>query len=210
MCECMVYMFVHIVHVHVHTYMCTQMCAHTHMSIVYTDVQTHICMCTVHVCVCVHCAHMHRLYIPPEVYMIYDICVYMCMCVHVQCDHTCGYTYIILLACIPALIPVHAHMYRYIHRFLCGCCLKSEIRFQYSYHNYSEMSCIAEEDIINTLQSLNMVKYWKGQHVICIMPKAVEEHVRSAQYHRPIDILMIDTEYLSNLRKPNSIANTNC
>ena len=31
-----------------------------------------------------------------------------------------------------------------------------------SYDNYSEMSCIAEEDIINTLQSLNMVKYWKG------------------------------------------------
>ena len=59
---------------------------------------------------------------------------------------------------------------------------------------YSEMSCIAEEDIINTLQSLNMVKYWKGQHVICITPKAVEEHLRSAQYRRPI--LMVDTEYL--------------
>ena len=39
------------------------------------------------------------------------------------------------------------------------------------------MSCIAEEDIINTLQSLNIVKYWKGQHVICITPKAVEEHL---------------------------------
>lgn len=56
------------------------------------------------------------------------------------------------------------------------------------------MSSIAEEDIIGTLQSLNMVKYWKGQHVICITPKAVEEHLRSAQYRRPI--LMVDTEYL--------------
>ena len=63
-----------------------------------------------------------------------------------------------------------------------------------SYDNYSEMSCIAEEDIINTLQSLNMLKYWKGQHVICITPKAVEEHLRSSQYRRPI--LMVDTEYL--------------
>ena len=63
-----------------------------------------------------------------------------------------------------------------------------------SYDNYSEMSCIAEEDIINTLQSLNMVKYWKGQHVICITPKAVEEHLRSSQYRRLI--LMVDTEYL--------------
>ena len=73
----------------------------------------------------------------------------------------------------------------YLQLLLCNC---------NSYDNYSEMSCIAEEDIINTLQSLNMIKYWKGQHVICITPKAVEEHLMSAQYRRPI--LMVDTEYL--------------
>ena len=49
----------------------------------------------------------------------------------------------------------------------------------------SEMTSITQHDIISTLQTLNMVKYWKGQHVICVTPKLVEEHIRSAQYKRP-------------------------
>ena len=32
---------------------------------------------------------------------------------------------------------------------------------------------------------MNMVKYWKGQHVICVTPKIVEEHIRSSQFKRP-------------------------
>uniref|UniRef100_A0A667X3D4 Histone acetyltransferase n=1 Tax=Myripristis murdjan TaxID=586833 RepID=A0A667X3D4_9TELE len=50
---------------------------------------------------------------------------------------------------------------------------------------YSQMTSITQSDIISTLQSLNMVKYWKGQHVICVTPKLVEEHLKSAQYKRP-------------------------
>ena len=49
----------------------------------------------------------------------------------------------------------------------------------------SIMTSITQNDIISTLQSLNMVKYWKGQHVICVTPKLVEEHLKSAQYKRP-------------------------
>ncbi|KAI1292005.1 Histone acetyltransferase KAT8 [Halotydeus destructor] len=49
----------------------------------------------------------------------------------------------------------------------------------------SQMTSITQNDIIGTLQSLNMVKYWKGQHVICVTPKLVEEHLKSAQYKRP-------------------------
>lgn len=49
----------------------------------------------------------------------------------------------------------------------------------------SLMTSITQFDIINTLQSLNMVKYWKGQHVICVTPKLVEEHLKSAQYKKP-------------------------
>ncbi|MEE6527033.1 hypothetical protein FKM82_028075 [Ascaphus truei] len=47
------------------------------------------------------------------------------------------------------------------------------------------MTSITQNDIIGTLQSLNMVKYWKGQHVICVTPKLVEEHLKSAQYKKP-------------------------
>ena len=35
------------------------------------------------------------------------------------------------------------------------------------------MTSITQGDIISTLQSLNLVKYWKGQHVICVTPKLV-------------------------------------
>lgn len=49
----------------------------------------------------------------------------------------------------------------------------------------SQMTSITQTDIISTLQSMNMVKYWKGQHVICVTPKLVEEHFRASQFKRP-------------------------
>uniref|UniRef100_A0A8D8WIN1 Histone acetyltransferase n=1 Tax=Cacopsylla melanoneura TaxID=428564 RepID=A0A8D8WIN1_9HEMI len=58
----------------------------------------------------------------------------------------------------------------------------------------SEMTSIAQTDIISTLQAMNMVKYWKGQHVICVTPKIVDEHVQSTQYKRPR--LQVDPTYL--------------
>ncbi|XP_022106004.1 histone acetyltransferase KAT8-like [Acanthaster planci] len=63
-----------------------------------------------------------------------------------------------------------------------------------SIRDLSNMTSIAQNDIITTLQSLNMVKYWKGQHVICVTPKLVEEHLKSAQYKRPR--LTVDTSCL--------------
>lgn len=56
------------------------------------------------------------------------------------------------------------------------------------------MTSITQSDIIGTLQSLNMIKYWKGQHVICVTPKLVEEHLKSAEYKKPR--LIVDTECL--------------
>lgn len=54
-----------------------------------------------------------------------------------------------------------------------------------SIKDLSSMTSIAQNDIISTLQSLNMVKYWKGQHVICVTPKLVEEHLRTSQWKKP-------------------------
>ena len=34
-----------------------------------------------------------------------------------------------------------------------------------------------QEDIVNTLAALNMVKFWKGQHVIVVAPHLVEEQL---------------------------------
>ncbi|XP_065061787.1 histone acetyltransferase KAT8-like isoform X2 [Rhopilema esculentum] len=54
-----------------------------------------------------------------------------------------------------------------------------------SIKDLSTQTSITQDDIISTLQTLNMVKYWKGQHVIIVTPRLVEEHLNSAQYKRP-------------------------
>ncbi|EGG24338.1 HAM group protein [Cavenderia fasciculata] len=43
----------------------------------------------------------------------------------------------------------------------------------------SNMTSIRTEDIISTLQSLNLIRYWKGQHIISATPKAIEEHLKA-------------------------------
>ncbi|XP_077541646.1 histone acetyltransferase KAT8-like [Haemaphysalis longicornis] len=60
-----------------------------------------------------------------------------------------------------------------------------DVRGALTIRDLSQMTSITHNDIVTTLQSLNMVKYWKGQHVICVTPKLVEEHLKSAQYKRP-------------------------
>ena len=37
----------------------------------------------------------------------------------------------------------------------------------------SHQASITAEDIISTLQALNMVKHWKGQHTICVTGKII-------------------------------------
>lgn len=62
--------------------------------------------------------------------------------------------------------------------------LMKECRTQ-SVKELSELSGITQDDIISTLQSMKMVKYWKGQHVVCVTPKTVIEHLQLPQFKRP-------------------------
>mmetsp|Transcript_24174 Transcript_24174/g.41304 ORF Transcript_24174/g.41304 Transcript_24174/m.41304 type:complete len:425 (+) Transcript_24174:27-1301(+) len=48
-----------------------------------------------------------------------------------------------------------------------------------SIKDISTMTAIKTEDIITTLQSLNLIKYWKGQHIISVTPKVIEDHLKS-------------------------------
>ena len=48
-----------------------------------------------------------------------------------------------------------------------------------SIKDISEMTAIKTEDIISTLQALNLIKYWKGQHIISVTPKVIEEHLKT-------------------------------
>ena len=48
-----------------------------------------------------------------------------------------------------------------------------------SIRDLATRTAIQTEDIIATLQSLNLIKFWKGQHVISVSQKTVEEHLRA-------------------------------
>lgn len=45
----------------------------------------------------------------------------------------------------------------------------------------SEMTAIKVEDVVSTLQHLNLIQYQKGQHVICAAPKLIERSVLHPQ-----------------------------
>lgn len=49
-----------------------------------------------------------------------------------------------------------------------------------SIRDLSKMTSIKPDDIISTLQSLNLIKYWKGQHIISVTPKIIEEHLKKS------------------------------
>jgi hypothetical protein len=70
-----------------------------------------------------------------------------------------------------------------------------------SIKDLSQMTSITQNDIISTLQSLNLVKYWKGQHVICVTPKggagrflSVPEHFYSRRKTVLIFISILSAE----------------
>jgi len=60
-----------------------------------------------------------------------------------------------------------------------------ELRGTITIRDLSENTCITQQDIIWTLRSLNMVKYWKGSHIICVTPKLVEDFLKSSSFKRP-------------------------
>ncbi|XP_034099366.1 males-absent on the first protein [Drosophila albomicans] len=56
---------------------------------------------------------------------------------------------------------------------------------QTSIEELSKESGITRDDIIYTLQSMKMIKYWKGQNVICVTAKTIHEHLQLPQFKRP-------------------------
>lgn len=55
-----------------------------------------------------------------------------------------------------------------------------------SIRDLSKITSIKPDDIISTLQSLNLIKYWKGQHIISVTPKIIEEHLKKSGSQGPI------------------------
>ena len=52
----------------------------------------------------------------------------------------------------------------------------------------SEMSAIKTDDIISTLQALQLIKYWKGQHMISVSPRVIQEHLGSESARNALQV----------------------
>ena len=42
-----------------------------------------------------------------------------------------------------------------------------------------EATSIRKEDVVSTLQNMNLVQYYKGQYIICLTEEVLERHTRS-------------------------------
>ncbi|EDQ85817.1 uncharacterized protein MONBRDRAFT_28848 [Monosiga brevicollis MX1] len=49
----------------------------------------------------------------------------------------------------------------------------------------SKATGIAPDDVFNTLQALNLTKYWKGEHVVCITPKLIDDLLATGKFKGP-------------------------
>jgi len=71
-----------------------------------------------------------------------------------------------------------------------------------SIKDISCMTSIKTEDIINTLQSLGLIKYWKGQHIISVTPKVVQEHLKNlGRKSRKVDTAKLHWVPMAHLEK---------
>jgi len=56
-------------------------------------------------------------------------------------------------------------------------CLRDH-RSNISVKDISVRTAIRVDDVVSTLQGLNLLKWWKGQHIIAVTPRLVEDHLR--------------------------------
>jgi len=54
-----------------------------------------------------------------------------------------------------------------------------------SINDIVKITAIKHDDIVTTLQGLNLIKYWKGQYIISVTPRVLEDHLKSMNGQRP-------------------------
>jgi histone acetyltransferase MYST1 len=58
--------------------------------------------------------------------------------------------------------------------------LSQEATSTVSIKDLSDLTAIKTDDVISTLQHLNLIQYQKGQHVVCAAPSLLEKHLKAA------------------------------
>ena len=71
---------------------------------------------------------------------------------------------------------------------LCACACLQTHRGAISIKQLSEMSSIKTDDIVSTLQALQLIKYWKGQHMIAVSPKVLHDHLESESARKQLQV----------------------
>jgi len=51
-----------------------------------------------------------------------------------------------------------------------------------------ERTAIRTDDVVKTLESLSLIKYWKGDHIISVTQRIIEEHLRAIAHQKNIDV----------------------
>lgn len=49
---------------------------------------------------------------------------------------------------------------------------------QLSIKEISERTAIRTDDIVRVLEALSLIKYWKGDHIISVTQRLIEDHLR--------------------------------
>lgn len=57
-----------------------------------------------------------------------------------------------------------------------------------SIKDISEHTAIRTDDVIKTLEGLSLIKYWKGDHIISVTQRIIEEHLRSIAHQKNIEV----------------------
>ncbi len=66
--------------------------------------------------------------------------------------------------------------------------LLQQHRGNLSIKDISELTAIKKEDIVDTLHSLSLIKYWKGDHIISVTPRIIEEHLRTMSTGHTVEV----------------------
>ena len=58
---------------------------------------------------------------------------------------------------------------------------------EWSIQDLSSMTGIRMEDVISTLQALDLIKYWKGQHIVYVAPQVLAQQLTEHRVPRLCD-----------------------
>ena len=70
--------------------------------------------------------------------------------------------------------------------------LNQELMFFFIFSEICERTCVKKEDVISTLQHLNLINYYKGQYIIVLTDDVIEGYKRSLTKRK----MRIESKYL--------------